>query len=89
MQGIYFFTQLAISPLPLAFFNVIVEEEVGGEEHMRVGMLALVIFYSLAFLLCYVLNDEKRAKEQAEKTAHLRIKLEKGQKGTSKVAPDT
>ena len=56
-----------LSPLPLAWFVYCEDSELGGEaDSMGLGMLALVLFYIVAFfLMSYFLNEEEAVENGA------------------------
>ena len=66
---------MLLSPLPLAWFVYCEDNKFGGEaDSMRYGMMALVLFFLMAFFLESKFLNETQAVENAKKTMHLRLR---------------
>jgi len=88
MQGIYTFSVLILGFLPTAWFAYCDSNDIGGAANaMRIGMMILVIMFSLALLLCVILVNEKNAFSQAAATADLRIRGTYAGSDSAKVEP--
>mmetsp|Transcript_11833 Transcript_11833/g.23926 ORF Transcript_11833/g.23926 Transcript_11833/m.23926 type:complete len:498 (-) Transcript_11833:30-1523(-) len=73
-QGLYNFFSQILGPLPSAWFVFCEDNSVGGDDSMRVGMLALIVFYLFAFLLMSYSMNEEAAREKIKDTLHKRIR---------------
>jgi len=74
-QGLYNFFGQLLGSLPSMWFVYCEDEEIGGAANsMRVGMLALIVFYFVAFFLMSLFLDEKSAVEKAQGTMHKRLR---------------
>jgi hypothetical protein len=61
--------------LPTTWFGFAVDSSLGGEAGARrVGLVGIIVFYAVGFFLCSYCLDDKKAKEVAAKTAHLRAR---------------
>jgi MFS-type transporter involved in bile tolerance (Atg22 family) len=85
-QGLYAFFASILSFVPAAWFAFCVDFRLGGEQNSRrLGMLCIILFQLLGFFLCSFSLDDKKAKELAKKTLHLRHRGQKTVDGSAKV----
>ncbi|GMH63609.1 hypothetical protein TrST_g277 [Triparma strigata] len=73
-QGLYNFFSLLLQTLPLTWFVYCEDENVGGENSMRIGMLGLVLFFFIAFLLMSLFMNEQAAVAKVEATLYKRVR---------------
>ena len=74
LVAVYNFFSQILGPLPSAWFVFCEDNAVGGDDSMRVGMLALIVFYLAAFLLMSFFMNEEAAIEKIKGTLHKRIR---------------